>query len=638
MLKVNIIVAIFCIEGLINSLSAKELKYVVADIPESLKSNANAVVRRNDVVFELCSVDKAKCTVDYVITILNKNAIDYSYLKEGYDKFLRVFNIQAIVYDANGEKVKRIPADDFIDHSYISGFSIYEDNRVKFIDPKYRTVPFTVEYHYEISYSGTFFFPDFIPSPNFGIAVEQSSFQVIVPKTSTFRYCKQNINSEVKITTDSEKTTYLWRIDSLKALKSEPLSVPQNEYYPLISTSPSDFEIDGYSGNLESWKNFGTWNLKLLENRDELPIETINKLKEICANAKDEYDKIEKIYNFLQSNTRYVSIQVGIGGWQPFPAETVDRLKYGDCKALTNYMRSMLNAFGIKAYYTLVMAREDAPRMRKDFPSNQFNHAFLCVPNENDTLWLECTSQYLPCGYNGTFTDDRDVLLITEDGGKVVHTPAYNAQHNRQVRTAIIELAADGGGAAKLKNVYHGIFYEKLLPIMLSDDVDRKKKMTEWLDIPDFELVIFNHKEVRERIPSVIETADLQLNNYASVMGTRLLVPLNLMTKEDLLPRKKEERRSDILIRRAYTDIDTITYKIPQFYKVEGIPANDGIKSDFGEYWYKTEQTDKEIKYIRYLRMDKGQYDKSRYNDLYAFFEKISVMDNIKAVLVTGTN
>ena len=67
---------------------------------------------------------------------------------------------------------------------------------------------------------------------------------------------------------------------------------------------------------------------------------------------------------------------------------------------------------------------------------------------------------------------------------------------------------------------------------------------------------------------------------------------------------------------------------------MEFLPSDDSATSDFGEYWYKIERNGQEIKYTRYLRMNKGQFDKTRYDELYAFFEKISVMDNLKAVLV----
>ena len=64
----------------------------------------------------------------------------------------------------------------------------------------------------------------------------------------------------------------------------------------------------------------------------------------------------------------------------PFPATFVDEKKYGDCKALSNYMRALLKAVDIPSYYALIRAGENEEPADFDFPHNNFNHAILCVP------------------------------------------------------------------------------------------------------------------------------------------------------------------------------------------------------------------------------------------------------------------
>ena len=122
----------------------------------------------------------------------------------------------------------------------------------------------------------------------------------------------------------------------------------------------------------------------------------------------------------MQDNTRYISVQYGIGGWEPENAMAVDQLGYGDCKALTNYTMALLKTQGIDSYYTVLYGGVKRD-MNPEFTMMQGNHAILNVPTEDSTdIWLECTSQTNPFNYLGDFTDDRYALRIGENGGEII--------------------------------------------------------------------------------------------------------------------------------------------------------------------------------------------------------------------------
>ena len=69
----------------ITSLSAKELKYPVSEIPAALKENAHTVMRVNQMEVEIKSEKSAVVTVTEVRTILNKNGEGNCYFKGSYD-------------------------------------------------------------------------------------------------------------------------------------------------------------------------------------------------------------------------------------------------------------------------------------------------------------------------------------------------------------------------------------------------------------------------------------------------------------------------------------------------------------------------------------------------------------------------
>ena len=83
--------------------------------------------------------------------------------------------------------------------------------------------------------------------------------------------------------------------------------------------------MDGNEGDLTSWKNFGNWYLNLSKGSINLTDETKNNLKQMVQGASGDKEKIKIIYKYLQQNFRYVSIQLGIGGYKPFEAAFVDK-------------------------------------------------------------------------------------------------------------------------------------------------------------------------------------------------------------------------------------------------------------------------------------------------------------------------
>lgn len=616
-----------------NPLIAGENRYNVSDIPESLLKNAKAVVRNKETVFEVYSANRAVQKVKYAITIVNMNGIKESLFKEFYDSFSRIKKIDGYIYNGQGELVKKINSSAIQDYSAISGFSLYEDTRVKFIDPRYRTVPFTVEYFFEIEYSGLLNYPYYRLYEDYNISVQKSAFKVIVPHKSMIRYYEKNTDAILKIKDYQERVGYSWEFSDKEALQEEFFSPPLVSYTPVIYTGSADFEMDGIRGNSESWQNVGLWSYRLNQGRNMLDKETEDRIRSMIMNTTSDNDRIRILYEYLQNKTRYVSTQIGIGGWQAIDARTVDRLSYGDCKALSNYMQAMLNVIGVKSYWALAMAGRDAPDIVSAFPSPRFNHVILCVPGTNDTIWLECTSQYEPFGAIGTFTDDRDVLIVTENGGVLARTKAYTQDDSRQIRNAVVSMDSTGSGEAFIKTSYSGKFYDDLSGILRMDEKDKKKKMLSHIDIPSFELVGFKYVENRNKTPSIDEEINLKINNYGTLLGDRILLGLNLMTKIGVLSDQETERKSNIFIRRAYTTIDTITYKIPKGYIYTIKPELKPISSKFGEYSAKLIAAETEIKYIRMFKINKGNYPASSYSDFIDFYNKISQADEYKIAL-----
>jgi hypothetical protein len=206
----------------------------------------------------------------------------------------------------------------------------------------------------------------------------------------------------------------------------------------MVDITPGYFEIEGNKGSWASWATFGKAMWNMWQNTHNLTPETEAEIKTLVKPTDTEEEKIMHVYNYLQHNFRYVSVQIGIGGYVPFTAQSVHNAKYGDCKGLSNYMCAALAAVGVKSYPALINAGRYEHAIDPDFPTNNFNHAILCAVTAKGPLWLECTSNAMPTGQLGSFTENRYALLLTDTGGALVKTPTTNPQQNiLQVNTVV---------------------------------------------------------------------------------------------------------------------------------------------------------------------------------------------------------
>jgi hypothetical protein len=403
-----------------------------------------------------------------------------------------------------------------------------------------------------------------------------------------------------------------------------------------VLSAPSAFEMEGYKGDMSQWQSFGQWEKLLNEGRDELPHDYALKVKEVVANDTSRTEKIRKLYQFLQANTRYVSIQLGIGGWQTFPASDVAANGYGDCKALSNFMKSMLKVVGIESYYTLVKAG-NTNNIVSAFPSNQFNHMILCVPNVQDTIWLECTSQDNPFGYLGQFTGDRDVLVINNEGGKIVHTANYTQENNRQINRAEVILNENGSANVQLSANCSGLQYDNFSDLLDIGESEQKKWLYKNLEIPSFQLSGFTIAQKEQPVPELSADISVSIDHLAAVSGKRLFVQPNVFNKINSIAIPQKERKFDFEIKSMFMDTDSIKFLIPEGYHLEHLPEKTEIESSFGSYSTEVITGEGQVRYIRNFSLSGGTFPPAKYLEYVDFINKVSVADKSKLVLVKST-
>ncbi|WP_207433825.1 DUF3857 domain-containing transglutaminase family protein [Sabulibacter ruber] len=611
--------------------------YSALTINSALTKGANAVIRLEETVYTVSSAKSATKKVRQIVTVLNEDGRGYGNLVVYYDKLKKVDFIKGTLYDMLGKKVGGLKGSDIKDYSANGEGTLYGDNRAKVIEWANHTYPYTVEFEYQTTSSNMLLYPIWQPLSGEKLSVEQASFQVNMPAGMGLRYHEQLMPEKMKSSQEGNQQVYRWQVKGLTPVETEVYGPEFSEIVPQVRTAPSAFEVEGYAGSLDSWESMGNWLNKLNAGREQLPEATKQQVLALTKNLTTPEEKIKAVYQFMQNKTRYVSIQLGIGGFQPFEASMVDTKGYGDCKALSNYTKALLEVVGIPSRYAIIYGGDDNPAMIKEFPSQQFNHVVLCVPTAKDTVWLECTNQLADAGYTGSFTGDRYSLLVTPEGGKLVPTPRFNAQDNTQLRTVKVKLNAQGGGVGEVLTQFAGRQHEDRNEAIHQLDPDKQLKwLYKQIEIPAFEIKSFSLEKVKGK-PQVNEKLQLDLPKVASVSGRRLFITPNLMNRRTTVPPSLENRKHDVVLSYPYHDVDTVEYEIPAGYKPESVPQPVKIASVYGEYQAQVQIKGNKLVYVRQMTMHKGRFQASKYMEFVNFLKQVSKADQQQVVLAAET-
>lgn len=629
-LLVSVILSVFFVPDVL-----AQQPYDAASIPAALREEANAVKRMEEVVVKVKDKGKAVVNTKYAITVLNESGERQAVFAERYSKLISVKSIEGTLYDAKGNKIRSLKKSEVSDISDTDESSLADDGRARIHDFGYHFYPFTVEYEYNMVFDGIFYFYSWTPVEGLHMSVQQSSVQVECPADYEFRYKAFNYPAEpVKSQTD-KSTRYFWEIKDVAAVRPEKYTGPWYDLTPVVRMAPADFEFQGYTGSMRNWLEFGKFIYTLNNGRDVLPDKVKQDVHRLTDAVSDPKEKVRILYDYLQKSTRYISVQLGIGGWQTFDAKYVAGNGYGDCKALTNYLYSILKEAGIKSFYTLIYAGRGADDIVTDFPSSQFNHIILCALTGKDSTWVECTSSTLPAGYLGDFTSNRHALLVDENGGTLVKTPAYSENDNLLIRNISGTLDAGGKLHASIETSYQAEQYdmmEKMLHIKTRDK--QLEALKEMLPLSSFDATEISYQEIRNALPVVRESLTLSIASYASITGKRLFINPNLLSRSGQKLNEREKRKYRIYLRSAYTDIDTVRISLPPGFSVESKPENKEILSEFGSYYAHTELSGGSLLYIRKLIRKTGVFPPEKYAALAGFLNAIYKADRESIVFV----
>lgn len=622
--------ACICLISLL-SMSFVKAQYEVSNIPKELLSRASATIRNEHVTFDIKSPNEMIEMGNQTITIHNSSGDDYGDIMFSYDKSKQIKNIKGELIDADGKTVRKFSLKDFKDYSASDEGTMFTNTRIKHYSPSLPNYPYTISMEYEIRHNQTLFLQSWRPDFYTDVSVQKSSYEILTPADLNIRILRKNLKKEEKEEMKGKQKSYFWDIENIQAVRSEPYSPNRHETGMRVFVVPESFEYYKHTGKVNDWKTLGSWiENALLKDKRVLPEQTIAKVKDITKDLKTDKEKAKALYEYLQKKTRYISVQIGIGGQEPFPAPDVDRLGYGDCKALVNYMQALLDVVDIPSYYCIVEAGNRKMDVDPDFANLvDGNHIILCLPFENDTTWLECTNQDMPFGYLGDFTDDRLVLAITEEGGKVMRTKVYAYDQNLQYRKGSFKMDENGKIKGTIKTDFSGTQFENHFSNVKKIRDEQIKSLRKMYDINRIEFANIKYTVNDKDTLTLSEDLDIEADEFGIKNSNNMTVFPNFLNRSSTIPDIRN-RSNIVKITRGYTDIDETEIELPENLVPVIIPMNKKFEVPMGSYEFSVKIKDGKMICYRKLQIREGTYPKESYTDFSKFMLEVSLTDGTK--------
>ena len=438
--------------------------------------------------------------------------------------------------------IKEIKKSEFKDHSLVDGVSIFSDNRVLYLEYTPLNYPFIIDYESEIESSNGAILRPWYPLSNSNESVLLSEFIVKNETSNAIKFSEINF-SFFPIEKEEIANNVKYICKNVLAFKEEQLANYADEI-PYVKLLQNNAAVEGYTFNFQNWKTYGIdFYENFLKDNSTVSEQTKNKINSLILPNDSKIDKIKKVYKFVQDNTRYVSVQVGVGGWKPMPIEAVEKYGYGDCKALSNYTRAILKSIGIESYCTVIYGGEKKD-INPDIVGFQGNHMILSVPYEGQMIFLECTSQTDPFGYLGSFTSDRNALILKSDGAEIVRTTKYICDENTQYTKAIFSLNSDKSIQGTVSIDSKNIQYSHLNGF---ENEDKKEIIETYQERYGHlnNLLVSDIKLINDKTNiSFSEKITLKASNYFTYENNNIILPLNVLNKSELNLSKYRNRKN----------------------------------------------------------------------------------------------
>lgn len=528
----------------------------------------------------------------------------------------------------NGKYQKKSVKEFFKSDDFRSSFFTDDSKKTQFYFPNTQSRTIT-HLDYLLSLNDEFIIPNtfvgsFYPIENFTLKVVADNdidldFHFFHVNNDTLNYTR---------TVGKKTTEHVWIFKHIPKTKYFGDAPDIRWYLPHISFNIMGYRTDdGYKKVLTELEDLYTLYQKWIS---MIPDEDTTKLQKIVDDLKldglSEYQKLKKIYNWVQANVKYIAYTDGMEGFVPRSGTDVLNCRYGDCKGMSNLIHGLSNAAGVKTYRTWIGSRDIPYRYDEVHTPLVDNHMIVTYLDEDSAIFMDATDSYLPFGYPTRFIQGKQALVGVDDKKyelKEVPTPGVNK--NQWVDTIWVKI--DGANISGKGKIYMSGYHASRWRHEIQN-LDKKEILefaSGYLMKGDnrFSVTNINIGSKENAVETNLEY-DFAIRNYVTTTNENLYINLNLETgfAESQI---EEDRTTPIELSYFSLMRSVVNLEIPDSYKVDHIPENASHNTnEFGysiEYLDQSQQVVYTIEtYSKSLMMNPEMFD--GWNSLSKQFRK----------------
>lgn len=217
-------------------------------------------------------------------------------------------------------------------------------------------------------------------SMQWSVPVAHAHLRLRVPQARKVKVALSNSEEALKPSKQGGSLDYVWQQQDIAAVVVE--SGAPGWYQPRAVLRWSEFA---------DWGDVVDWAVPLYT----VPRDLSEDMRELVGSLKSENASAEEqllaALRWVQTEIRYLGIEIGAGSHRPSPPELVMRRRFGDCKDKTRLLLTLLAEMGIQASPALVNSNRERGLGELLPTPGAFDHVLVMAKLNGKQYWLDPT-------------------------------------------------------------------------------------------------------------------------------------------------------------------------------------------------------------------------------------------------------